>query len=309
MKVDRTKKTLITGCNGFIGSYVLDEMIKRGYTNLCPLFGRKHLDLTNKLDVQTFFRNNEFEYCLHLSAKCGGIQSNAANPIQYFVENMEQGINVLTSAYDNNVKRFLLLSTICAYPSITDFKETSLWEGREEPTNRAYSCAKKGLQVLLESMDKMEGVTVLLGNSFGPRDNFNSDGHIIPQIIMKVNKCLETGKDLVVFGDGSPTRTFTYCEDSARGIVDMFENYDEEGPVNIGSEDEISIKETVYRICDIMGYTGNIIYDKSKPNGQMKRKLNITKAKKYGFNTKVTLNDGLASTISWYLKNKDVHNV
>jgi len=215
---------------------------------------------------------------------------------------MEQGINVLSSAYNNKVERFLLLSTICAYPSITDFKETSLWNGREEITNRNYSVAKKGLQVLLESMDKMQGLTVLLGNSFGPKDNFNSNGHIIPQIIMKVQDCLETGKDLVVFGDGTPTRTFTHAQDSACGIVDMFENYDGEGPVNIGSEEEISISAVINKICKLMNYNGNIAYDKSRPNGQMKRKLDITKAKQYGWTPKISLDEGLKETINWYRK-------
>lgn len=300
MLIDRNKHLLITGCSGFIGSYILNELHSRGYSKITALFGRNHVDLSDNVAVNHLFNVNKFDYVIHAAAKCGGIQSNANKPIEYFVDNMIQGINVLTNAYNYEVERFLLLSTICAYPAETDFKEESLWNGREEKTNRNYSIAKKSLQVLLESMDKMDGVTVLLGNSFGPKDNFNADGHIIPQIIMKIKECQRTGEDLVVFGDGTPTRTFTYAEDSARGIVDMFEKYNEEGPVNIGSEEEISIKDTVEKICRLMNFKGNIVYDKTKPNGQMRRKLDITKAKKYGWKPLVDLESGLKETIKWY---------
>jgi len=304
MLIDRTLPLCVTGCGGFIGSYVLEELKNRGYSNIIPLYGRKDLDLSDSEVVNRFFEKYDIQYFMSLAAKCGGITSNAASPVSYFMENTEQGMNVLYSSYTHNVKRFLLLSTICAYPSETrcPFREEDLWLGREEITNRPYAIAKKGLQVLLESMKpKMDGLTILLGNSFGPRDNFNNNGHIIPQIIMRVKKCLEEDSDLVVFGTGEPTRTFTFATDSATGIVDMFENYDGDGPVNIGSDQEYSIYDTVCIICDIMGYDKNRIkFDKTKPNGQMRRKLCIDKAKSYGWSPKVSLQEGLEATIEWY---------
>ena len=304
MLIDRTLPLCVTGCSGFIGSYVLEELKNRNYSNIIPLYGRKDLDLSDSEAVSCFFEKHNIQYFLSLAAKCGGITSNAASPISYFMENIEQGMNVLYEAYTHNVKRFLLLSTICAYPSETTcpFKESDLWLGREEITNRPYAVAKKSLQVLLESMKpKMDGVCVLLGNSFGVRDNFNENGHIIPQIIMRVQESIEKNEDLVVFGSGDPTRTFTFASDSASGIVDMFENYNGEGPVNIGSDQEYSIYDTVCMICDIMGYDKNRIkFDKTKPNGQMRRKLCIDKAKKYGWSPKIGLQEGLEATIKWY---------
>ena len=305
MLIDKSLPICITGCGGFIGSYVLDELFDRGYKHIIPLNGRHQVDLMDQNQVEQFFSECKPVYFLSLAAKCGGITSNAEKSVDYFIENTIQGINVLRASYNHGVKRFLLLSTICAYPSEcqTPFLESDMWNGREEVTNRAYSVAKKGLQTLLESMKpKMDGLTIILGNSFGPRDNFNKDGHIIPQIIMRVQECLRNNTDLVVFGDGTPTRTFTYAEDSACGIVDMFENYDGEGPVNIGSDYEISIKDTAHIICDIMGYDkSRIKYDTSKPNGQMRRKLCIDKAKLYGWQPKVDLDTGLKNTINWYL--------
>jgi GDP-L-fucose synthase len=245
---------------------------------------------------------------IHLAALAGGIGANRARPADFFYINLMMGVQLMHEAWKAGVKKFVAIGTICAYPKFTPlpFREDNLWDGYPEETNAPYGLAKKMLLVQAQAYREQHGfnaVYLLPVNLYGPRDNFNLEtSHVIPALI---RKCLEAKErndsQVILWGDGSPTREFLYVEDAAEGILLAAERYNGGEPVNLGSGMEISIKELALLIARLTGYTGEFVWDTSKPNGQPRRALDVSRAEKsFGFRARVPFEEGLRRTIEWY---------
>jgi len=306
----KRKKILITGAHGFLGKHLINNLInKRGIrkANL-SLPTSKELDLTKRKNCQKAVAGQDI--VIHLAAKVGGIGFNQKNPGKLFYENLIMGIQMMEVSRRADVEKFVAIGSVCAYPKITPvpFKEKNLWDGYPEETNAPYGLAKKMLLVQAQAYRQQydfNAIYLLLVNLYGPGDSFDQKrSHVIPALIKKIalaNK--QNKKSIKIWGDGSATREFLYVKDAAEGIILATEKYDKSEPINIGAAMEISIKDLVMIICRLMNYKGKIIWDKSKPGGQPRRKLNVSRAKKeFGFQSKKTLEAGLKETINWYLQ-------
>lgn len=300
------KRVVVTGGAGFLGSFVVERLAARGVEAFAPR--KRDYDLVQREAVQALVADQRPDVILHLAARVGGIGANRENPASFFYDNLMMGVQLLDAAYRAQVSKFVALGTVCAYPKITPipFKEDDLWEGYPEETNAPYGLAKKMLLVQAQAYRQQYGynaIFLLPTNLYGPRDNFNPESsHVIPALI---KKCLEAqasgAEEIVSWGDGSPTREFLYVEDAAEGILLATERYDGAEPVNLGSAFEISIKDLVTTIARLTGFTGRIVWDTSKPNGQPRRKLDTHRAETaFGFHSQVTFEDGLRRTIEWY---------
>jgi GDP-L-fucose synthase len=249
---------------------------------------------------------------IHLAAKCGGIGANMRRPGEFFRNNILMGVNTIDAARTCGIRKFVCVGTICAYPEYTPvpFKETDLWKGYPEPTNGAYGIAKKALLVMLQAYRQQygfNGIYLLPVNLFGLGDHFSlEDSHVIPAMIRKFDTAKDLGLPSVkLWGTGSASREFLYVKDAAVGIVDAMEKYDGPDPVNLGSGREISIRDLAEKIRAIVGYEGAIEWDSSKPDGQPRRCLDVSRAKElFGFEARTGFSDGLESTYRWWLDNK-----
>jgi GDP-L-fucose synthase len=249
---------------------------------------------------------------IHLAAQVGGIGANREHPAEFFYNNLMMGVQLMHRSWETNVQKFVAIGTICAYPKYTPvpFMEENLWDGYPEETNAPYGLAKKMLLVQSQSYReqyRFNSVFLLPVNLYGPGDNFDpKSSHVIPALIKKCVEAKEHGEDqIVVWGDGSPTREFLYVEDAAEGILLASEKYNRSDPVNLGSGFEISIKDLVELIARLTGFEGRLVWDTSKPNGQPRRGLDTTRAKEYfGFEAQVQFEEGLKNTIAWYLEHK-----
>jgi GDP-L-fucose synthase len=255
-------------------------------------------------------RNLQLTYgypVIHLAANCGGIGYNQQKPADLITDNLLLSCKVMQNALRSDVKKIVSVGTVCAYPKFTPtpFREEDIWNGYPEETNAPYGIAKRALLELGLAYRKQYGlnaVYLLPANLYGPGDHFDDvKSHVIPALIKKIAVAKDTGRDVVLWGDGTPTREFLYVEDAAGGIVDAFERYDGGEPVNLGIGQEISIKALAELIAELMGYDGYIIWDYAKPNGQPRRCLDTTKAKKlFGWEATTPLREGLQKTIEWY---------
>jgi GDP-L-fucose synthase len=249
---------------------------------------------------------------IHLAAHVGGIGANRAHPAEFFYDNLMMGVQLMHQAYEWGVEKFVAIGTVCAYPKFTPlpFKEDNLWLGYPEETNAPYGLAKKMLLVQSQAYRDQYGfnsIFLLPVNLYGPGDNFNpKSSHVIPALIRKCIEARENGLDhIVVWGDGSPTREFIYVDDAARAIALATERFNKSIPVNIGSGFEISIKDLVEKIVDMTGFEGELVWDTSKPNGQPRRALDVSRAREeFGFTAKTNFDEGLRKTIDWYLENR-----
>jgi len=303
----RAKRILVTGGAGFLGSFVVAELQKKGVPpeQISVIRSRDH-DLKIREVCEDVVKNHDI--VIHLAAVVGGIGANRAHPGQFFYENALMGIQLIEAARLAGVEKFVALGTICAYPKFTPipFKEDDLWNGYPEETNAPYGLAKKALLVQLQAYRQeynFNGVYLLPVNLYGPRDNFNpASSHVVPALIRKVDEAQKRGDSCIeAWGDGSPTREFIYAEDAAEGIVLATERYDKPEPVNIGSGMEISIKDLTETIVRLMGFKGEIRWDPTKPNGQPRRRLDVSRAEKeFGFKAKTDFEEGLRKTITWY---------
>ena len=309
MEINRDDTILVTGGKGFLGHFVCKTLAVKGYTNVIPLKGtRKGIDLTNAFLTKEVFRQYQPDVVLHLAARVGGIGANKENPGKFFYDNMYMGMNVIEMARRVSVKKLVLASTVCSYPKYTEvpFKEEDIWNGYPEETNAPYGVAKKALMEMLQAYHKqygLMGVTLVPVNMYGPRDNFDpQSSHVIPALILKVQEAIDNGdSEIVAWGTGEASREFLYVEDCAEGIVSAMENYNSPEPVNLGTGREIKIKDLVVLIASLMEYSGKIVFDASKPDGQPRRCLDITKAKKeFGFVSKTDFTAGLSKTIEWF---------
>lgn len=304
------KKILLTGGDGFVGRHVKKTLVKGGVNPdnlIIPL--KKENDLREMAVCLKVTKN--VDVVIHLAGSVGGIGFNKENPGSMFYDNMIMGINLIEASRINKVKKFVCIGTICSYPKFTSvpFKEKDFWDGYPEETNAPYALAKKTLLVMLQAYHeqyRFEGIYLLPVNMYGPGDNFDPKrSHVVASLIKKIYDAKKNNSAyVVVWGDGTPTREFLYVEDAAAAIVLASERYNKPDPVNIGTGVEITIKKLVNTLVKMMDFKGKIIWDKTKPNGQPRRCLNTSKAKKeFGFVAKTSFDEGLKKTVAWYLKN------
>jgi GDP-L-fucose synthase len=301
------RRVCVTGGAGFLGSYVLEKLRARGagYVYVPKI---EEYDLVQPEAIQRLLRTARPDLILHLAAHVGGIGANRAHPAEFFYDNLMMGVQLMHEAWKAGVAKFVALGTVCAYPKHTPvpFRETDLWNGYPEETNAPYGLAKKMLLVQAQAYRQQYGfnaIYLIPVNLYGPRDNFDlASSHVIPALIRKCLEAREQGaSEVVVWGDGSPTREFLYAEDAAEGILLAAERYDGAGPVNLGSGREIRIKDLAELIARLTGFSGKIVWDNTKPNGQPRRAIDVSRAEAlFGFRAQVSFEEGLKSTIEWY---------
>jgi GDP-L-fucose synthase len=302
-------RMLVTGGAGFLGSHVVERLKRGGHEVAVPRSAQ--YDLRHEADVVRLFAEVQPELVFHLAALAGGIGANRAEPGRFWYENLLMGAYVLEQSRRAGVRKLVTLGTICEYPKHTPvpFREEDLWNGYPEETNAPYGIAKKAHLVGGQAYREQYGMNVihlLLVNLYGPRDNFDLEtSHVIPALIRKME---ESTEHVVLWGDGSPTREFLYVEDAAEALVLAAERYDDAEPVNIGSGQEISVRDLAELVAEILGFDGEIEWDTSKPNGQPRRQLDVTRAREqFGFEATTPLREGIAKTVAWYRAAQPLH--
>jgi GDP-L-fucose synthase len=301
------KRVIVTGGAGFLGSYVVEKLKERGGNNIfVPLV--EDYDLTKEKNIIKLYQNYPADIVIHLAAVVGGIGANRENPGKFFYDNLVMGAMLMEYARQFKVDKFVAIGTICAYPKFTPvpFKEEDLWNGYPEETNAPYGLAKKMMLVQSQAYRAQyvfNSIFLLPLNLYGPRDNFNpKSSHVIPALIRKFMEAIEEGREeVVVWGTGKPTRGFLYVEDAAEGILLATEKYSKSDPVNLGIDLEIAIKDLAELISRLTGFKGKISWDRSKPDGQPRRRLDTTRAEReFGFKARMDFEEGLKRTIEWY---------
>lgn len=295
-------RVLVTGGGGFLGSHVVERLRARGDEVVVPR--RVDYDLTRWEDAERLFGEARPELVFHLAAEVGGIGANRANPGRYWYANLLMGAHVLELSRLSGVEKLVVAGTVCAYPkhTPTPFSEDALWDGFPEETNAPYGVAKKAVLVGAQAYRDQYGldaVFLLPANLYGPRDNFHpTNAHVIPDLIRKMH---DGSERVVLWGDGSPTREFLYVDDCTEGLLLAADRYDGREPVNLGTGDEISIRDLAELVAELSGFEGEIEWDTSMPNGQPRRRLDASRAEQlFGFRAATPLRDGLARTIAWY---------
>lgn len=299
-------RTLVTGGGGFLGTHVVERLQAEGIEPIVAR--RRQYDLTRWDDTERLFADAKPELVLHLAAEVGGIGANRDNPGRYWYSNLMMGAHVIEQSRLHGVDKLLVLGTVCAYPKFAPvpFSEDDLWNGYPEETNAPYGIAKKTLLVGAQGYREQYGLNAIFllpVNLYGPRDNFHpTNAHVIPDLIRKMSDAQARGEhEVVLWGDGSPTREFLYVDDAAEGTVLAALRYDKPEPVNLGTGEEVSIKHLAELIGEATGYEGEIVWDTTKPNGQPRRKLDTTRAKElFGFEAKTPFSEGVARTVAWY---------
>jgi len=307
----QNRRVCVTGGAGFLGSFVTEKLRQRGANEIfIPRY--PEYDLVQPQDVERLLDDARPDVIIHLAAHVGGIGANRLHPAEFFYDNLMMGVQLMHQAWKRGVEKFVAIGTVCAYPKYTPvpFREDDLWNGYPEETNAPYGLAKKMLLVQAQAYRQQYGfnaIFLLPVNLYGPRDNFDLESsHVIPALIRKCIEAQESGQETVeVWGDGSPTREFLYVEDAAEGILLATERYNGPDPVNLGSGFEISIRDLAELIRRLTGFEGKLVWDTSKPNGQPRRVLDISRAERYfGFRAKTDFEEGLRRTIEWYRQNR-----
>jgi GDP-L-fucose synthase len=302
------KKVILTGGAGFLGSFVAEELKAAGCRDIfIPLIA--DFDLRKEADIVRLYRQFPADMVIHLAAAVGGIGANRENPGSFFYDNLIMGVQLIEQARLFKINKFVAIGTVCAYPKFAPvpFREEDIWNGYPEETNAPYGLAKKMLLVQSQAYRQQYGfnsIFLLPLNLYGPRDNFNpASSHVIPAIIKKIMDAKKRGETSVtLWGTGEASRGFLYVEDCARGIVLAAEKYDQSDPVNLGTPMEIKIKDLAVLIAGLIGYEGKVVWDSTKPDGQPRRGLDVSRAQReFGFTAKTGFEDGLKKTIDWYV--------
>ncbi len=305
------QRVVVTGGAGFLGSFIVDKLRERGCTQIV-IPRSKDYDLVQMPAVERLYDEAKPDMVIHLAARVGGIGANQANPGRFFYDNLMMGAQLIEIGRRRGLKKFVALGTICAYPKFAPipFKEEDIWNGYPEETNAPYGLAKKMMLAQSQAYHQQYGfhsIVLFPVNLYGPRDNFDlNTSHVIPALIRKCTEAKEQNKpEVVLWGDGSPTREFLYVEDAAEGILLAAERYNGTEPANLGTGKEIRIKDLATLIARLTGYTGRIVWDTSKPNGQPRRCLDVERAKKlFGFEAGHSLEAGMRKTIDWFNQNR-----
>lgn len=303
-----SQRALVTGGGGFLGRRVVERLEALGCGSIAAP-RRRDYDLRELGDVVRLYRDVNPTIVLHLAANVGGIGANRERPGDFFYDNLMMGVQLLDQARRLGVPKFVAVGTVCAYPKFAPvpFREEDLWEGYPEETNAAYGLAKKMLLVQSQAYRQQYGynsIFLLPVNLYGPGDNFNPQtSHVIPALIRKCVEAVDAGAaEIEVWGDGTPTREFLYVDDAVEGILLAAERYDSSDPVNLGSGDEISIADLARVVAEHAGFRGRIVFDASKPNGQPRRKLDVSKAReRFGFQATTGFQEGLQRTVDWFV--------
>ncbi len=317
----RDKRIVVTGGAGFLGKYIIAKLKERGCKNIFIPRSQDY-DLVQMAAVKKLYKDSQPDIVIHLAAKVGGIGANGENPGKFFYDNLMMGAQMMEIGRQSGIEKFVALGTVCAYPKFTPvpFKEENLWNGYPEETNAPYGLAKKMLLVQSQAYRQQyafNSIFLLPVNLYGPGDNFDLDSsHVIPALI---RKCIDAQKglspqgtvpDIIVWGTGKPTREFLYVEDAAEGIMLATEKYNKPDPVNLGSGLEISIKDLVKLIARLTGFKGKIIWDKTKPDGQPRRCLNTSRARReFSFKAKTQFEEGLKKTIEWHKRGRKLSKI
>jgi len=302
---------VVTGGAGFLGSFVVEQLRAKGCRQIV-VPRSKDYDLVQMDAVQQLYRDAKPDVVIHLAARVGGIGANQANPGRFFYDNLMMGTQLIEVGRQRGLKKFVAMGTICAYPKFAPipFKEDDIWNGYPEETNAPYGLAKKMMLVQSQAYRQQYGfnsVVLFPVNLYGPRDNFDLEtSHVIPALIRKCAAAKDLGQAAItLWGDGSPSREFLYVEDAAEGILLAAERYEESLPVNLGTGEEISIRNLARLIAGEVGFAGHIQWDTTKPNGQPRRCLDVSRAKQlFGFQARHDLRDGLKKTVQWFHANR-----
>jgi GDP-L-fucose synthase len=304
----RDSAVLVTGGTGFLGSNLVAEL--RSHGAHVQGFGSADHDLREREQIHRMLADTRPSAVVHLAATVGGIGANRSQPGRFFYENAIMGIELIEACRLANVPKLVVAGTVCAYPKVTPlpFREEDLWDGYPEDTNAPYGIAKKALLVQAQAYREQYGMSIIYllpVNLYGPGDNFDPEtSHVIPAMIRKFDEAKRIGAEQVtLWGDGSPTREFVHVRDAARAFRLALEQYDSPEPVNIGSGEEVSIRDLAAIVANHVGYAGNVVWDSSKPNGQPRRKLSTNRARDaFGFATEIEFQQGIGETVAWYLE-------
>jgi GDP-L-fucose synthase len=307
----KDKRVVVTGGAGFLGSFVIEQLTAKGCQQIV-VPRSKDYDLVQMDAVQQLYRDAIPDVVIHLAARVGGIGANQANPGRFFYDNLMMGTQLIEVGRQQRLKKFVALGTICAYPKFAPipFKEDDIWNGYPEETNAPYGLAKKMMLAQSQAYRQQYGfnsIVLFPVNLYGPRDNFDLEtSHVIPALIRKCTSAKEDRRaSITLWGDGSPTREFLYAEDAAEGILLAAEQYDGNLPVNLGTGEEIAIRDLAKLIAAEVGFAGQLNWDTTKPNGQPRRCLDVGRAKRlFGFQARHSLSDGLKKTVRWFKDNR-----
>jgi len=308
--MDSDSKVFVAGNRGLVGSAIVRNLIAKGYKNIYSA-PRTHFDLRDQNDVEKYFEVNRPEYVFLAAAKVGGIEANSDYPAQFIRDNLQIQTNVIDAAYRHGVKKLLFLGSSCIYPKFATqpIAEDQFMTGPLEPTNDAYAIAKiAGIRMCQAYYQQygFEAISLMPTNLYGPNDNFDLEtSHVLPAMISKFHNALNRGEHWKVklWGDGSAMREFLHVDDLAEACYTCMMEYDEADPINVGTGEDVTIKQLAETIADIVGFSGEILWDTTKPNGTPRKVLNVDKIKSLGWEPKISLRDGIESTYEWYVEN------